>query len=210
MPSIALNKLFSDSRNANVCPPEILKKLSRNIQRTGYCPPLVVRPHPQKPGNYMIIDGHHRKRVLFSLGWTEAECQIWECSDEEAQIALVTLNQLRGEDNPLKRAKLFSSLTQTFPVEALSEMIPETPAQIEDYLALLRFDYDKLQENIQQQTQREIEAAPVPFTFMVPQEKAAIIEGILDAFVKKGSKTRSEAFIVMCESLYGELGHGKA
>src|SRR5690348_8803444 len=106
---IALNLLHADPRNPNVCSKESLEKLKRNIQRTGLCPSLIVRPHPDLDGTYILIDGHHRKLVLEALEWIEAPCQVWDVSEPEAQIALATLNRLHGTDNPKKRAELIAS-----------------------------------------------------------------------------------------------------
>jgi ParB/RepB/Spo0J family partition protein len=209
MPSIPLNKLFSDPRNANVCPPEVLEKITCNIKRTGYCPPLIIRPHPKKKGSYIIIDGHHRKHVLNSLGWTEVECQIWDISEKEAQIALATLNRLHGEDNPRKRAELLESLVQSFPLEDLAKILPETPAQIQDYLALLQFDFTEIEKSFEKQIEHEKTVLPVPFTFMVGADKAPIVEAALGLFNQEPQKDRGEILVALCEKVLGD-GHGKA
>ena len=61
MPMIALHQLQPDVRNANVCPSAIMDKIKGHIAQSGFCPALLVRPHPQQPGQYVIVDGHHRK-----------------------------------------------------------------------------------------------------------------------------------------------------
>jgi hypothetical protein len=62
--------------------------------------------------------------VLQKLNWKDVECQIWTLSEEDTQLALVTLNQLRGSDNLRKRAELIQSLTQAFKIPDLANLIP--------------------------------------------------------------------------------------
>jgi hypothetical protein len=115
-------------RNANVVPQKIMAKLERNIKRTGLYPPLIVRPLGN--GTYMILDGHHRKRVLENLGHTSAICEVWPVDEREADILLATLNSLHGKDDKELRRALIESLTESYPVEDLADMLPETEAAL--------------------------------------------------------------------------------
>ena len=103
---IQLSLLKPDPRNANVCDIETIEKLRRNIQESGYYPPLVGRIHPDEPENYQIIDGHHRLEVLKSLEYEAAECQVLKLTEDQTRLLLLTLNRLRGADNLRKRAEL--------------------------------------------------------------------------------------------------------
>jgi ParB-like chromosome segregation protein Spo0J len=134
---ISLEQLMADPRNANVCTPDVLEKLTRHIERTSLCPSLLVRPHPKKKNCYAIVDGHHRKLAVEALGWTEVECQVKDITETEAGLLLLTLNRLRGTDIPRKRAELMESLLPQFDLEALSLMLPESTAEIEGLLAVM-------------------------------------------------------------------------
>jgi len=203
MPQIALKLLDADPRNANVCDAETLNKLASNIQRTGFCPPLIVRPHPQKEGRYMILDGHHRKLVLERLKWKTVECQVWTVSEEDAQLALVTLNRLRGTDNLRKRAELIQSLSQTLDIEALAGLIPETPPEIEHLLSSLQFDFEALEAQLKAQQKVEQENLPVPFTCMLTAADFALVEQALALMQEKG---RAEALVRLCREVIDRDG----
>lgn len=207
MPTITLNKLLADPNNANTCSSEVLNKIQRNIERTGNCPALIVRPHPSQDGLYIIIDGHHRKQILESLGWQEVECQIWNISEPEARLALATLNRLRGEDIPRKRAELLDSLMATLPLEELVDLIPESNAEVKDLISLLDIDLESLERTVQKMQQEEIENIPVPFTFMIQAEKAPIVEKALGLFPQ--SINRSEALVAICEKITEESSNGE-
>ncbi len=95
---VPLNELVAHPLNSNVMPEEFQAKLRAHIKRTGRYPFLVVRPHPEEPGKYQVLDGHHRVAILRELGHTEARCDVWEVDDREARLLLATLNRLQGQE----------------------------------------------------------------------------------------------------------------
>lgn len=198
MPTIPVNHLEADPRNANVCEPEVLAKITRNIKRTGLCPALIVRPHPKKKDRFIILDGHHRKAVLQELGWKEAPCEIWTISDQEARIALLTLNRLRGEDIPRKRAELLVSLQAQLSVDELSQFIPESASEIADLISLLQVDTYALERALAEQIRQEQETLPVTFAFLVPAQDAPIIERALEKHHTGNDK--AEALVAICRA----------
>lgn len=129
---IELAKLRAHPKNANVTPPEVMEKLRRHIGRTGRYEPLVVRPHPREAGAYELINGHHRKEILESLGHTDAACVVWELSDAETLLLLATVNRLGGEDAPGKRLELLEALAAETATSAreLAKLLPEEEATL--------------------------------------------------------------------------------
>ena len=107
---------------------EVMGKLRRHIERTGRYEPLVVRPHPAIGGAFELINGHHRKEVLESLGYAEAQCLVWDLSDAETLMLLATINRLGGEDAPGKRLGLLESLSEAMAASAaeLAKFLPES------------------------------------------------------------------------------------
>lgn len=202
--TLPLNQLDADPRNPNVCLPETLTKLKANIQRTNMCPPLIVRPHPRKKKRYVLIDGHHRKLVLEALGWTEVACQVWDVSDQEAQLALATLNRLHGTDIPKKRAALLSELTQTLTPQALAELIPESEAQIRDLLKFMQTDFEEIEKALQTEMAKEQATLPVPYTFLIPLKDKPVVD---EALARFSSTDRAAALIRLCTHIL-EASHG--
>lgn len=205
MTLIALNKLHPDPRNANVCTPEVMEKLKTHIQRTNVCPNLLVRPHPQLEGEYMILDGHHRKLVIEALGWPEVDCQVITQSEEDAGLLLLTLNRLRGVDNPRKRAELMETLLPTWDVTELALLLPETSGEIEGLLALLQQEEDALEKAYKAQLNTEKESLPVPFGFMVSAEDAPIIQKALAKYQATTPGDQGQALVAICRDV---LSHG--
>src|SRR6266850_1219361 len=89
--TIALDNLLAHPLNSNVMSDDLREKLKVHIKRTGRYPFIVVRPHPEQPGKYQVLDGHHRVGVLRELEHTEVRCDVWEVDDREAKVLLATL-----------------------------------------------------------------------------------------------------------------------
>jgi ParB-like chromosome segregation protein Spo0J len=134
---IALERLVAHPQNANVMPPATMKKLRRHIERTGRYEPLVVRPHPTRPADFELINGHHRKEILAELGHTHAACMVWPLSDAETLLLLATVNRLGGHDSPSKRLALLEQLSDQLDANPhdLALLLPEEEATLAKLLA---------------------------------------------------------------------------
>lgn len=173
---IALDDLLPHPLNSNVMPEDLRAKLTAHIKRTGRYPFLVVRPHPDEPGRYQVLDGHHRVGVLRELGHTEARCDVWEVSDREAKLLLATLNRLQGQDQPLRRAELIHELLAEMNVADLGGLLPETDTQIEELHALLEFPAEEIAALLEEQAAEAEKVLPRVMSFVVTPEQEEIIE----------------------------------
>jgi ParB family chromosome partitioning protein len=45
-----------------------IDQLAEDIEKEGQLKPIIVRPHPEKPNVYQIVDGEHRVRAFRKLG----------------------------------------------------------------------------------------------------------------------------------------------
>src|SRR4051812_30005388 len=90
---LSLDNLRPHPANANVMAEEFIVKLTENIRRQDDYPPLVVRPLPEEPGTFQILDGHQRQEALRRLGHSGACCYVWACDDATALVLLATLNR---------------------------------------------------------------------------------------------------------------------
>jgi len=130
---LPLDRLDAHPANSNVMPRALMDKLSHEIRRTGFYPPLIVRSIGDR---FQILDGHHRAAVLRELGHTEAQAVVWRADDEQALLLLATLNRLRGDDDPRKRAALLAELRKSIEVSELALRLPERREQIGRLLEL--------------------------------------------------------------------------
>lgn len=205
--SVPLAELHPHPANPNLMSDGRLETLARNIEREGRYPPLIARPHPERHGEWQLLDGHQRIEVLRRLGHPEALVFPWECDDETALILLATLNRLEGEDVLAKRAALLTELTQLVPVEELALLLPEDGAQIEEMLALVDLDSDALIAELTAAAERNSATSPRLISFAVlPEDERAIERAVAAASERlEGKNRRGRALAAICRA-YPEHG----
>src|SRR5713226_569600 len=173
---VALDDLVAHPLNSNVMPEDLQDKLRAHIKRTGRYPFLVVRPHPEEPGKFQVLDGHHRVAILRELGHTEARCDVWEVDDREAKLLLAMLNRLQGQDQPLRRAELVHELLGEMSLDDLAGLLPETDKQLEELHALLEFPAEEVASLLEEQAEAAEKVLPRVMTFVVTPEQEELIE----------------------------------
>lgn len=134
---LPIDSLQPHPDNPNRVSRENMTKLRKHLERTGRYPPIIVRPFASK---YQIIDGHHRVELLKQLGYSEAQCVVWEVDDHETRLLLTTLNRLQGSDDPAKRASLVEQLIEQgrFTAEDLAGLLPENTGRLAKLRELAR------------------------------------------------------------------------
>jgi ParB/RepB/Spo0J family partition protein len=98
----ATNRTF---RKASEMSDDALKELAGSINQYGVIQPIVVRPHPEKDGMYLLICGERRFRASLLAGKTEIPAHIKDVSDEVALEMQAIENIERENIHPLNEAK---------------------------------------------------------------------------------------------------------
>lgn len=173
---VPLERLHAHPANANLMSEAMLAKLVTNIAREGRYPPLVVRPHPDHPGEYQLLDGHQRIEALRRLGHEAAVCFPWPCDEATALVLLATLNRLEGGDVPALRAELLHQLSELVSIEELALLLPEDGARISDTLGLLNLDSAALLRELEAAGREREHDAPRLLSFAVSPADEAVIE----------------------------------
>ncbi|MFH2001837.1 MAG: ParB/RepB/Spo0J family partition protein [Planctomycetota bacterium] len=187
--NVSIDDLIPHPLNSNKMPVEFKEKLKAHIKRSGKYPFIIVRPHPDDPGKYQILDGHHRVVILKELGLTEARCDVWDVSDRESKLLLATLNRLEGQDLPIKRARLIHELLSDMNTADLAGLLPEDDRQIEELHALLEFPAEEIAAQLEDETAQMEKVMPKVMTFVVTPEQEEIIEQAVER-ASDGTKGR--------------------
>jgi ParB-like chromosome segregation protein Spo0J len=176
------------------------KKLAANITRVGAYLPLLVRAHPELAGRYQLLDGEQRRGALLELGYTFALCLVWRCDDHTALLLLASLNQLRGDDVPVRRAELLAELSAQVPADLLALLLPEDEHEIERSLAMLDFDTESLLAAIETSAAKARLAGPQLVSFAVPPEDVGDIDRAVAAAAAslEGANRRGRALGIIC------------
>jgi len=177
--SIALDKLEAHPDNPNAQSKTNFGKLVRNIERTGRYEPLVVRPSPDKPSSFQIINGHHRCHALSRLGYEKADCIVWNIDDEQTDILLSTLNRLTGRDQLAKKLKLIKRLSKTSNSAELAKLLPMKKKQIERLNSLLNSRSSMLETCRSQIDSHKSKIFANPMVFFLDDKQQQIVEKAL-------------------------------
>jgi hypothetical protein len=175
--SIDLDRLIGHPANPNRMTTVTLEKLKSHIERTGNYEPIIVRPHRTSSGCFEILNGHHRIKVLKELGYTCADCVVWQVNDEEALILVATLNRLGGSDEVHKKSALLRNLSRRFDTRALSKMLAESTQTIQRLLDLKSVGHRSYTK-----------AFLNPVTFFLTDEQNHILDAALAAALEPETK----------------------
>ena len=134
---IPLTDLVARPDHANVLTARKRTALGEHIARHGWYPALIVRPHPDLPGKYEILDGHHRKEILDSQGASSARCEVWPAADGDADVLVATLNDLRGRPDGKRRARQVRAMVSRFGRETAAARLGITTRALDQQLAPL-------------------------------------------------------------------------
>lgn len=173
---IDLGCLAGREDNPNRMEMGVFKKLVGHIRRTGNYEPLVVRGHKDKAGCFEIINGHHRAKALRELGYEKANCVVWDIDDDEARIALLTLNRLGGSDDVFKKSRLIKELGERFDDKELCGMLAEGSRSIERLKNLAGGGFSREMDKVYLN----------PMVFFVNDEQKEVIDSAIAEAIEPG------------------------
>ena len=105
--------------------------LVREIKRMGFLQPILIN----KDG--MIIDGEHRWRAAKDAGLKEIPVVQIDVDDNQARILTMNMNQIKGDNNPVKVAELIKELQTDFDDTTITNYLNFTKNEIESYNLIL-------------------------------------------------------------------------
>lgn len=194
---IALNLLVPHPENCNHMDGETLEKLKRHIESAGRYEPLTVRPHPLDEGKFQVLNGHNRLRVLRKIGQGKALCAVWKVDDAQTRLYLATLNRLAGKEVPERRAILIERLLESYEVDDLSKLLPDSKKEMEDLEKLIRKEMESL-PTFDPLEEPELQI-PVILNFMLDEPEASEVNQALDRVIKMAHQnlSRSQALVLL-------------
>jgi hypothetical protein len=154
---IPVVKIHRDPKNTQKQSRKVFAELKKNIAAAGFDEPIVVIPHPDKPGEYMAVAGNHRTEAARALGMIEVPAVVrtdWDVVT--AQLQSVRRNYARGQIDKDAFATLVNELEQVNNV-SLEEIYSGMGfSDVEDFAEMYRKEKEET-EKIQRTTN---ESAP--------------------------------------------------
>lgn len=134
--------------NPNVQSDFKFQKELDSIREFGFIDPVTVRSGRDKGPLFpkpQIIDGEHRWKGAKAVGLTQVlVLDVGRMSDEKAKILTDVLNNLRGENDPMKWTAMVQSVADIAP--ELLELLPYKKDELEALLQSSQVDWDELDE----------------------------------------------------------------
>lgn len=150
---IRIDQISPNNWNPNEQSVQIFEKLKKILQEIGFVQPVLVRKKLIKFLNdeektftgYEIIDGYHRWKACKELKWEFIKiwCLVDDIDDQTAKMLTLVMNNTRGEDEVMKRAKLLTEIDS-----GQLQLLPFDSKEIEFEKNLLQFDFSKFDREI--------------------------------------------------------------
>jgi len=93
---------------------ELLTELADSIRERGVLQPILVRPHPDKPGQFQIIAGERRWRASQKARLAEVPVVVREMDDRTVYEVAVVENVQRADLTPLEEAQAYGNLIEAY------------------------------------------------------------------------------------------------
>jgi ParB family chromosome partitioning protein len=143
--SVPIALIHDNPLNArNIYDPEVVKNLAASMATRGQMVPASAIRHPDsdKPGHFILIDGHYRKKGLLAAGRVEMDLILLE-NEGELELYRLSwlLNEERSSQTALDNAIAWKKLMEKHLVEEgaqIAEILGISPATVNKTLALLR------------------------------------------------------------------------
>jgi len=149
---LAIEALEPNPQNPNEMSAQQFNNLYANMETVGLTDPILVRPHPDKAGQYRIIGGEHRWEVAKLMGYESVPCTILldeDFSDDDEAFQMVRHNVIKGRLSPQKFMKLYESLSEDYTEAVAAEMFGFESE--EEFRKLIQTTKDSLPPDMQPQ-----------------------------------------------------------
>ncbi len=123
---------------------EPINQLAQSIRENGLLQPILVRPHPDKAGEFEIVAGERRWRAAQKAQLHEAPVVVRDLSDVKT-LEIALLENIQREDlNPIEEADGYRRLMEEFSYtqENLSQALGKGRSQIANALRLLTLPFE--------------------------------------------------------------------
>ena len=133
-------KIHPNPWNPNQMNPRQQDAVAESIETYGQVLEILVRPHPEIPGEYQIIDGEHR----FNISGDTVYCNVVEnLSEADAKKLTVVMNETRGSADKISLARLLADLEPEFgDLAALNQGLPYEENELKELIALAAVDWE--------------------------------------------------------------------
>lgn len=120
---VSIDLVSPNDYNPNDMEAEYFEALVGAIKQEGAMyQPVLVRPDPENEGRFLIVDGENRYRASKYLGKDKLPVVVVPYDENRAKIRTLSFNQLRGQNIPIKLARLMVDLHKIYTPKEIRAM----------------------------------------------------------------------------------------
>ena len=172
---IPREKLHPNPWNPNHMKPRQQDAVAESVQTYGQVLELLVRPHPDIPGEYQVIDGEHRLNILPAVAYCNV---IHGLPDADAKKLTIVMNETRGSADKVELAQLLADLNSE--MDNLVNALPYSQAELDELIELAKVDWDQFDQEFSPDTDETdpdpTESDVVKYFLAIPKELADTFE----------------------------------
>jgi len=191
---VDINLVHPNPYNPNKMDDRTYKLTLKSIEEDGLMGEIIVREDPDKPNEFIIIDGEHRWKAARELGYETIKVEVKAKDTPEAMISTLRLNKARGENDPIKEAEVIHELHKTYSTEEIEEKLGYTKEEQEGLENLMNFDFNQYNEGEEEDLPSDV-PTEYKFEVMLTDKQHKIIETALKEI---GEESTAEGLVKIC------------
>ena len=119
---VGIDDIEGNKWNPNSMEAEFFEALTTEVKANGMPQPILVRPHPEKEGKFEIVDGEHRWKSSRIAGKKRIAVVVVPYTETEAKVRTLAMNGLRGQNIPIRLARLLVDLHKEYNPQQVRQM----------------------------------------------------------------------------------------
>jgi ParB/RepB/Spo0J family partition protein len=119
---VSIDDVESNDYNPNDMEAEFFELLVQQVKEEGMNQPVLVRVNPDKPGKFLIVDGEHRWKAAKIAGKKRLGVIVVPFDEKRAKVRTLSMNNLRGQNIPIKLARLLVDLHKDYSSQEIRQM----------------------------------------------------------------------------------------
>lgn len=126
--------------NPNVQSETVKRATGESLTRYGFVEPVLLRPHPNDPGRFQIVNGEHRHAQAAELGYSTIPAVVRDLSDDDAKKLTIILNETTGDADVVLLGQLLAELQL---LDDFKIGLPYTDMELEHLLQVADTDWSR-------------------------------------------------------------------
>jgi ParB/RepB/Spo0J family partition protein len=119
---VGVDEITPNDYNPNDMEAEFFEAIVAQVKEEGMNQPVLVRVDPENDGRFLIVDGEHRWRASKIAGKQKVGVIVVPFDEKQAKVRTLSMNNLRGQNIPIKLARLLVDLNKEYSAKEIRAM----------------------------------------------------------------------------------------